>query len=321
MVAEVTTKAGQKCTAIRRAIVPADLVQPVVDAVTSRITERVVVGDPRVEGVTMGALASMDQLRDVKAAVQRLIDGGGKVNGTLDAPTVKTADGDAVADGGAFMSPVILTWDDPDSEAVHSIEAFGPVTSVIGYSDLDDAVRLAAKGSGSLAATVCSNDPETVRRLVTGIAAHHGRVLTLNREDAKTSTGHGSPMPHLIHGGPGRAGGGEELGGVRAIKHHMQRTAIQGSPNTVSYTHLDVYKRQWQSRCSFPPASVSWAAAGWGSGSRTRSSPPAPRSWSSSATPRRPPRPRKAWRRRCCARSSEGPWTTSTWPWLSLIHI
>ncbi len=234
VVAEVTTKAGQKCTAIRRAIVPADLVQPVVDAVTSRITERVVVGDPRVEGVTMGALASMDQLRDVKAAVQRLIDGGGKVNGTLDAPTVKTADGDAVADGGAFMSPVILTWDDPDSEAVHSIEAFGPVTSVIGYSDLDDAVRLAAKGSGSLAATVCSNDPETVRRLVTGIAAHHGRVLTLNREDAKTSTGHGSPMPHLIHGGPGRAGGGEELGGVRAIKHHMQRTAIQGSPNMLT---------------------------------------------------------------------------------------
>ena len=234
VVAEVTTKAGQKCTAIRRAIVPQNLVQAVVDAVTARITERVVVGDPRVEGVTMGALASLDQLRDVKEAVQRLVDGGGTINGSLQAPAVRTADGEAVVDAGAFMSPVILTWDDPDSDAVHTIEAFGPVTSVIGYTDLDDAVRLAAKGSGSLAATVCSNDPATVQRLTTGIAAHHGRVLVLNREDAKTSTGHGSPMPHLIHGGPGRAGGGEELGGVRAIKHHMQRTAVQGSPNMLT---------------------------------------------------------------------------------------
>ena len=234
VVAEVTTKAGQKCTAIRRAIVPQELVASVVEAVTARIAERVVVGDPRVEGVTMGALASLDQLRDVKDAVQRLIDGGGRLNGTLDAPTVRTADGDAQVDGGAFMSPVILTFDDPDSDAVHTVEAFGPVTSVLGYADLDDAVRLAAKGSGSLAATVCTNDPEVARRLVTGIAAHHGRVLTLNREDAKTSTGHGSPMPHLIHGGPGRAGGGEELGGVRAIKHHMQRTAVQGSPNMLT---------------------------------------------------------------------------------------
>ena len=234
VVAEVTTKAGQKCTAIRRAIVPAGQVQAVVDAVTDMIAQRVVVGDPRVEGVTMGALASLDQLRDVKEAVQRLIDGGGRINGSLEAPAVRTADGVAVVDGGAFMAPVILTWDDPDSDAVHTIEAFGPVTSVLGYADLDDAVRLAAKGSGSLAATVCTNDPEVARRLVTGIAAHHGRVLTLNREDAKTSTGHGSPMPHLIHGGPGRAGGGEELGGVRAIKHHMQRTAVQGSPNMLT---------------------------------------------------------------------------------------
>ena len=145
---------------------------------------------------------SLDQLRDVKEAVQRLVDGGGTINGSLQAPAVRTADGEAVVDAGAFMSPVILTWDDPDSDAVHTIEAFGPVTSVIGYTDLDDAVRLAAKGSGSLAATVCSNDPATVQRLTTGIAAHHGRVLVLNREDAKTSTGHGSPMPHLIHGGP-----------------------------------------------------------------------------------------------------------------------
>jgi oxepin-CoA hydrolase/3-oxo-5,6-dehydrosuberyl-CoA semialdehyde dehydrogenase len=234
VVAEVTTKAGQKCTAIRRAIVPAGQVQAVVDAVTDMIAQRVVVGDPRVEGVTMGALASLDQLRDVKEAVQRLIDGGGRINGSLEAPAVRTADGVAVVDGGAFMAPVILTWDDPDSDAVHTIEAFGPVTSVLGYADLDDAARLAAKGSGSLAATVCTNDPEVARRLVTGIAAHHGRVLTLNREDAKTSTGHGSPMPHLIHGGPGRAGGGEELGGVRAIKHHMQRTAVQGSPNMLT---------------------------------------------------------------------------------------
>ncbi len=235
LVTEMTAKAGQKCTSIRRAIVPKDRIQDVADAVRARIEQRVVVGDPRAEGVTMGALASLEQLNDVRAAVQAMVDAGGELAyGTLDAPQVTRADGTVGDSEGAFMAPVLLTWADAEAEAVHSLEAFGPVSSVIGYKDLDDAVRLAAMGAGSLVATVATNDPEAARVLVTGIAAHHGRVLVLNREDAKTSTGHGSPVPHLVHGGPGRAGGGEELGGIRSVLHHMQRTALQGSPNMLT---------------------------------------------------------------------------------------
>ncbi|WP_028265324.1 phenylacetic acid degradation bifunctional protein PaaZ [Arthrobacter sp. MA-N2] len=236
VVTEMTVKAGQKCTSIRRTIVPQDLVSAVVSAIGARVDERVVLGDPRAEGVTMGALASLEQLADVRAAVQSMLDAGGELAyGTLDSPSVTSLDGTVgVVEGGAFMSPVVLSWADVDSDAVHSLEAFGPVSSVIGYSDLDDAVRLAARGGGSLVASVCTNDPAVARKLVTGIAAHHGRVLMLNREDARSSTGHGSPVPHLIHGGPGRAGGGEELGGIRSVMHHMQRTAIQGSPNMLT---------------------------------------------------------------------------------------
>ncbi|MFJ6417676.1 phenylacetic acid degradation bifunctional protein PaaZ [Paeniglutamicibacter sp. NPDC091659] len=236
VVTEMTVKAGQKCTAIRRTIVPAALVDDVVKAVGERIEQRVVIGDPRAEGVTMGALASLEQLRDVRAAVEAMVAAGGEIAyGTLDAPVVRTAEGEQrLVDAGAFMSPLLLTWDDVNNEAVHSLEAFGPVSSVIGYSDLDDAIRLAAMGSGSLVATVCTNDPETARTLSVGIASHHGRVHMLNRETARSSTGHGSPVPHLVHGGPGRAGGGEELGGIRSVKHHMQRTAIQGSPNMLT---------------------------------------------------------------------------------------
>ena len=236
VVTEMTVKAGQKCTAIRRTIVPAALVDDVVKAVGERIEQRVVIGDPRAEGVTMGALASLEQLRDVRAAVEAMVAAGGEIAyGTLDAPVVRTAEGEQKqVDAGAFMSPLLLTWDDVNNQAVHSLEAFGPVSSVIGYSDLDDAIRLAAMGSGSLVATVCTNDPETARALSVGIASHHGRVHMLNRETARSSTGHGSPVPHLVHGGPGRAGGGEELGGIRSVKHHMQRTAIQGSPNMLT---------------------------------------------------------------------------------------
>ncbi|ALE93129.1 enoyl-CoA hydratase [Arthrobacter alpinus] len=240
VVTEMTVKAGQKCTSIRRTIVPNELKQAVIDAIGARLRERVVVGDPRAEGVTMGALASLEQLADVRSAVEAMIAAGGELAwGTLDAPEVTRADGSvaAVVDG-AFMSPVLLSWADAEAPAVHSLEAFGPVSSVIGYEthdgDVSEAVRLAALGAGSLVATVCTNDPATAQALVTGIAAHHGRVLVLNREDARTSTGHGSPVPHLVHGGPGRAGGGEELGGIRSIKHHMQRTAIQGSPNMLT---------------------------------------------------------------------------------------
>lgn len=236
VVTEMTVKAGQKCTSIRRTVVPQDLVSDVVAAVGARINERVVLGDPRAEGVTMGALASLEQLADVRAAVQSMLDAGGELAyGTLDSPSVTRADGTVgVVEDGAFMSPLLLSWADSDAREVHAREAFGPVSSVIGYRDLDDAIRLAALGSGSLVATVCTNDPSVAQALVTGIAAHHGRVLMLNREDARTSTGHGSPVPHLVHGGPGRAGGGEELGGIRSVLHHMQRTAIQGSPNMLT---------------------------------------------------------------------------------------
>jgi len=236
LVTEMTVKAGQKCTSIRRAFVPHALIDDVVAATISRIEERVVIGDPRAEGVTMGSLASLEQLADVRGTVQALVSAGGKlVHGSLDAPAVTRADGSVgVAGSGAFMAPVLLTWTDPEVPAVHSLEAFGPVSSVIGYDDVADAIRLAARGSGSLVATVATNDSEVARELVTGIAAHHGRVLVLNREDARTSTGHGSPVPQLVHGGPGRAGGGEELGGMRSVLHHMQLTAIQGSPNMLT---------------------------------------------------------------------------------------
>ncbi|MCW4464053.1 phenylacetic acid degradation bifunctional protein PaaZ [Glutamicibacter sp. MNS18] len=236
VVSEMTSKAGQKCTAIRRSIVPEALVDAVIKAVGERIDARTVIGDPRVDGVTMGALASLDQLRDVRQAVQDLVDAGGELAyGTLDAPRVRISEQEtAVVENGAFMSPLVLRWQDAGNSALHSREAFGPVSSVVGYRDLEHAVELAAKGAGSLVATVCTNDPDAMTRLTVGIAAHHGRVHILNRETARSTTGHGSPVPHLVHGGPGRAGGGEELGGIRSVKHHMQRTAVQGSPNMLS---------------------------------------------------------------------------------------
>ncbi|MBP2413096.1 oxepin-CoA hydrolase/3-oxo-5,6-dehydrosuberyl-CoA semialdehyde dehydrogenase [Arthrobacter stackebrandtii] len=237
---EMTVKAGQKCTAIRRVIVPNPVRHAVIDAIGARLRERVVIGDPRADGVTMGALASLEQLADVRAAVRAMLAAGGELAyGTLDAPAVTRADGEVSGvEQGAFMSPVLLNWPDSGSPAVHTLEAFGPVAGVLGYDmhdgDASEAVRLAALGAGSLVATVCTNDPEVARQLVTGIAAHHGRILLLNREDARSSTGHGAPVPHLVHGGPGRAGGGEELGGIRSVWHHMQRTALQGSPNMLT---------------------------------------------------------------------------------------
>ncbi|MCC9203941.1 phenylacetic acid degradation bifunctional protein PaaZ [Arthrobacter sp. zg-Y769] len=236
LVTEITAKAGQKCTAIRRAIVPAGRVDEVVAAAAERIRGRVVLGNPRAGNVTMGALASREQLDGVREAVRQMLAAGAQLAlGSLEAPDVVLADGHiGTAPEGAFMEPVLLTWPDSGADALHSIEAFGPVASVVGYTDVADAIRLAARGGGSLVATVCTNDPEVARELLTGIAGHHGRVLFLNREDARSSTGHGSPVPHLVHGGPGRAGGGEELGGIRAVRHYMQRTAVQGSPNMLT---------------------------------------------------------------------------------------
>ena len=228
---EVTAKAGQKCTAVRRVIVPQDRVDDVVTALAARVTEKVVLGDPRTEGATMGPLASKDQQREVGAAVEKLMQAGGTVR--LGGPEA-AGQADPALDAGAFYPVTLLSFEDSDTPEVHMVEAFGPVTSVIGYTDIDDAVRLAALGSGSLVATVCTNDGEVASQFLAGIGAHHGRVHVLNRQTAKTSTGHGSPVPHLVHGGPGRAGGGEELGGVRAVKHYMQRTAVQGSPDMLT---------------------------------------------------------------------------------------
>ena len=220
---EITAKAGQKCTAIRRVVVPAGRRDDVIKALAETISSKVKIGDPRTEGSTTGALASLEQKGEVSSSVEKLTAAGGAIAFQSEAPSE-----------GAFYPVTILTFDDPRNEAVHSVEAFGPVTSVIEYSDFEEAIELANLGEGSLVATVCTNDREIAQQAVLGIAAHHGRVLVLNREDAKTSTGHGSPVPHLVHGGPGRAGGGEELGGVRAVKHYMQRTAIQGSPNMLT---------------------------------------------------------------------------------------
>lgn len=228
---EMTSKAGQKCTAVRRAIVPNSLIDDVVAALSDRLSAKVVVGDPRAEGTTMGPLVSEEQRADVAGAVAKLIDAGG---------TLRLGGADEY--DGAFFAPTILTFEDSNAEAVHSVEAFGPVVSVLGYDDVSDAVRLTARGGGSLVASVITHDPEVAREIGSGIAAHHGRVHFLDRDDARTSTGHGSPLPHLVHGGPGRAGGGEELGGVRGIKHYMQRSAIQGTPD-----HLTSVTGQWHS--------------------------------------------------------------------------
>ncbi|WP_372468818.1 phenylacetic acid degradation bifunctional protein PaaZ [Microbacterium maritypicum] len=232
LVAEMTSKAGQKCTAIRRAIVPAGTVDDVIGAVRARLSERIVLGDPRAEGVTMGPLASTAQRDEVLRQVARLQDGGGElVIGSTDAPDVRHGDGSqGPSPDGAFLAPMLLRFSDPQSAAVNEIEAFGPVSSIVGYRTLDEASALVARGGGSLVTSVATHDPEVAVALATGMAAYNGRVLFLDRDDARSSTGHGSPLPNLVHGGPGRAGGGEELGGIRAVLHHMQRTAVQGSP-------------------------------------------------------------------------------------------
>ena len=236
VVTEMTVKAGQKCTSIRRVIVPRASADAVTAAVQQRIAEKIVLGDPRAEGVTMGPLASVEQRDEVHRQVGKLLDAGGRlVVGTTDAPEVTHADGSVSADdAGAFVSPVLLRFDDTSAEAVHEVEAFGPVASMLVYDTLDEAIALVGKGGGSLVTSIATHDPAEAVALMTGIAPYNGRVLVLDRDDARTSTGHGSPVPHLVHGGPGRAGGGEELGGIRAVLHHMQRTAIQGSPEMLT---------------------------------------------------------------------------------------
>ncbi|MDQ2924446.1 MAG: phenylacetic acid degradation bifunctional protein PaaZ [Acidobacteriota bacterium] len=231
IVREMTTKAGQKCTAIRRAFAPRELISPLIDAIGKRLS-RVVLGDPAVEGVTMGALASLGQRDEVRERVRELRAGGAElVFGDPDAFDVKGAD--IVA--GAFLGPMLLhSPRPPDHAAAHSVEAFGPVATLMPYDSIDDAIELVKLGDGSLVGSIFTYDNDFARQLVLGTAAFHGRMLIINRDCAKESTGHGSPLPALVHGGPGRAGGGEEMGGIRGVMHYLQRTALQGSPETLT---------------------------------------------------------------------------------------
>lgn len=225
LVAEMTIKAGQKCTAIRRAIVPESQLGAVAEAVSERLSG-VVIGAPGAEGVRMGALVGTDQRADVQKAARQIADAGTVVFGDLDSVDVVGAD----AQQGAFMSPVLVRIDDADRPEPHEVEAFGPVSALMGYRDADHAVELLARGEGSLAGSVVSADPDFVSAIIAGAAPWHGRILVLDRDSAPESTGHGTPMPQLVHGGPGRAGGGQEEGGLRAVYAHLQRTAVQGSP-------------------------------------------------------------------------------------------
>ncbi|MGI5129745.1 phenylacetic acid degradation bifunctional protein PaaZ [Pseudonocardia sp. CA-107938] len=225
LVTEMAVKAGQKCTAIRRALVPSEYVPAVVEAVADRL-DQVVVGNPTSAGVTMGALAGLAQREDVRTAVRTLANGARIVVG--DPEKVDPVDADPTR--GAFLAPILLVADDPARTEPHDVEAFGPVSTVIGYDSVDGAIATAARGRGSLAASVITTDPQFARRVVRGLGPWHGRVLVLDRDSAPESTGHGSPMPTLLHGGPGRAGGGAELGGLESVRHHMQVVAVQGSP-------------------------------------------------------------------------------------------
>jgi oxepin-CoA hydrolase/3-oxo-5,6-dehydrosuberyl-CoA semialdehyde dehydrogenase len=226
VVREMTVKAGQKCTAIRRALVP----EAMMDAAAKAIAEglaKTTIGDPANDAVRMGALVSLSQREDVKAKVGELKSEAKVVFG--EGPFGELIGADAIS--GAFVSPMLLRCDDPwSARAVHEVEAFGPVSTLMPYKSLDDAIELCNRGGGSLVMSLFTHDPEIAREVVLGAGCFHGRVMVVNRDCAKESTGHGSPLPVLVHGGPGRAGGGEEMGGVRGVRHYMQRTAIQGSP-------------------------------------------------------------------------------------------
>jgi oxepin-CoA hydrolase/3-oxo-5,6-dehydrosuberyl-CoA semialdehyde dehydrogenase len=227
---EITVKAGQKCTAVRRIFVPEHLMEDVHNALGKALSQTSI-GNPFNDKVRMGSLASLGQRDEVRQNVQKLLASSQIVYGSLD--SVEVVDADAAK--GAFMSPILLRNDAPfQNEDVHDIECFGPVSTLMPYKDLDEAILLAKKGKGSLCCSIVTADNKIATEFVVGSATHHGRILVLNNECAKESTGHGSPLPMLIHGGPGRAGGGEEMGGVRGVKHYMQRVAVQGSPTTIT---------------------------------------------------------------------------------------
>ncbi|MBO9199490.1 MULTISPECIES: phenylacetic acid degradation bifunctional protein PaaZ [Niastella] len=240
---EMTTKAGQKCTAIRRIFVPQNKMEDVWLALGKALSQTTI-GNPENDKVRMGSLAGQSQREEVMAQVQKLLASSQIVYGSLDSVQVV----DANAKKGAFMSPLLLKNEKPfDTEAVHSVEAFGPVSTIMPYTSTDEAIALAKKGKGSLVCSIVTANNKIARDYVLGAATYHGRILVLNNECAKESTGHGSPLPLLVHGGPGRAGGGEEMGGARGVKHYMQRVALQGSPTAITAI-TNVYQTGAQTR-------------------------------------------------------------------------
>ncbi len=230
VVREITTKAGQKCTAIRRVIVPEDRIEDVQIALGKRLAGTTI-GDPSVEGVRMGSLAGISQRNEVREKVEQLLKTQEIIIGDLEKFDVVGAD----KNKGAFMAPIVFLNNNPFKNTdCHNIEAFGPVSTLMPYRELDEAIELANMGKGSLVSSIVTADNAIAKAYVLGAAHMHGRILILNADCAKESTGHGSPMPLLVHGGPGRAGGGEEMGGKRGVMHYLQRTAIQGSPTSIT---------------------------------------------------------------------------------------
>jgi oxepin-CoA hydrolase/3-oxo-5,6-dehydrosuberyl-CoA semialdehyde dehydrogenase len=227
---EMTVKAGQKCTAIRRIFVPENKLEDVHIALGKALSQTTI-GNPENEKVRMGALAGKSQVEEVKKHVQELLQSSQLIYGDLENVEVIDAD----KSRGSFLSPLLLLNEHPfNSEEVHLIEAFGPVSTLMPYTSNEEAIELAKKGKGSLVTSIVTADAKIAKEYVLGAATHHGRILVLNNECAKESTGHGSPLPLLVHGGPGRAGNGEEMGGVRGVKHYMQRVALQGSPSMIT---------------------------------------------------------------------------------------
>lgn len=227
---EMTLKAGQRCTGVRRIFVPENKMEDLWKAISVSLS-KTIIGNPLNEKVRMGSLAGQSQKSEVRGQVQKLMASSQIIYGSLDSVEVLDAD----PDKGAFLSPILLMNEKPHAaKEVHEVEAFGPVSTIMPYKNMEDAIELSKLGRGSLCTTIVTADYKTARQYVIGSATHHGRILVLNDECAKESTGHGSPLPLLIHGGPGRAGGGEEMGGLRGVKHYMQRAALQGSPATLT---------------------------------------------------------------------------------------
>ncbi len=227
---EMTLKCGQRCTGIRRAIVPAHLLEDVQLAISKALSQTII-GDPQVEGVRMGALAGKSQVEEVRGQIEKLLKETTLVYGNLHDVELVGAD----ASKGAFLSPVLLVNKNPlSSVAVHEIEAFGPVSTLMPYHSLDEAIEISKMGKGSLVSSIATHDNKIAKLFVLGAASYHGRILVFNRDNAKENTGHGSPLPMLTHGGPGRAGGGEEMGGMRGVLHYLQRCAIQGTPTMLT---------------------------------------------------------------------------------------